>query len=68
MTADGSIELLEHRVRELQTAVVVIVQHLEIEDVLTQAERTRLDEIRLRGEADAPTQRLIALYSEPRQP
>jgi hypothetical protein len=57
------IELPEHRVRELQTAVVAIVQHLELEHLVAAVERTRLDEIRLSDEPETPRERLIALYS-----
>lgn len=55
------ITRLEHRVRELQTAVVAIIRHLEIETQVTAAERARLDEIRAKG--DSPDERLIELYS-----
>jgi hypothetical protein len=63
MTDAERITRLEHRVRELQTAVVAIVRHLGIEDQVAAAERTRLGEIRAKGEA--PTERLIELYSTP---
>ena len=63
MNPDEKIELLEHRVRELQTAVVAIVRHLGIEHQVGEAERARLDEIRLNREADSPSERLIGLYS-----
>jgi hypothetical protein len=63
MTDAERITRLEHRVRELQTAVVAIVRHLGIEDQVAAAERTRLGEIRAKGEA--PTERLIVLYSTP---
>jgi hypothetical protein len=53
--------MLEHRVRELQTAVVTLVKHLELERDVVAAERKRLDEIRLSGEADAPVHRLMGL-------
>jgi hypothetical protein len=55
------LERLEHRVRELQTAVVAIVRHLGIEDHVAAAERSRLDEIRSLGES--PHERLLELYS-----
>jgi hypothetical protein len=54
--------VLEHRVRELQTAVVAIVRELGIEQRLVALELTRLEEIRRTGEAEAPTTRLIELY------
>jgi hypothetical protein len=63
MTDEERITRLEHRVRELQTAVVAIVRHLGIEDQVAAAERTRLGEIRAKGET--PTERLIELYSTP---
>jgi hypothetical protein len=63
MTDAERITRLEHRVRELQTAVVAIVRHLGVEDQVAAAERTRLGEIRAKGEA--PTERLIELYSTP---
>jgi hypothetical protein len=63
MTDAERITRLEHRVRELQTAVVAIVRHLGIEDEVAVAERTRLGEIRAKGEV--PTERLIELYSTP---
>ena len=63
MTDDERITKLEHRVRELQTAVVTIVRHLGIEDHLGAVERARLDEIRALGET--PDERLIELYSTP---
>jgi hypothetical protein len=47
MSNDERIELLEHRVRELQTAVVEIVQDLAIEHDVAAVERARSDEIRL---------------------
>ena len=62
MTDDQRITLLEHRVRELQTAVAAIVHELGIEQRLLALELTRLDEIRRTGEAEAPTARLIELY------
>jgi hypothetical protein len=63
VTDDERITKLEHRVRELQTAVVTIVRHLGIEDHLAAVERARLDEIRALGET--PDERLIELYSTP---
>jgi hypothetical protein len=59
---DQRIRVLEHRVRELQTAVVAIVRELGIEQRLVALELTRLEEIRRTGEAEAPTTRLIELY------
>jgi hypothetical protein len=66
VTDEQRIRVLEHRVRELQSAVVGIVKHLGIEHDLAASERTRLDDIRLTGDVDAPTERLIGQYSEPR--
>ena len=63
MTHDERITKLEHRVRELQTAVVTIVRHLGIEHDVTAAERARLDEIRAKG--DLPSEHLSELYSAP---
>ncbi len=63
MADDPRITTLEHRVRELQTAVVAIVRHLGIEDQVAAAERARLDEISIKGET--PRERLIELYSRP---
>ena len=63
MNADQRIELLEHRVRELQTAVVAIIRHLGIEHQVAEAERARLDDIRLNREPDSPGERLLGLYS-----
>lgn len=65
MTDEERLIQLEHRVRELQTAVVAVIRHLGIEHDLRAAERARVDELRLSGEADAPSRRLIELYSEP---
>lgn len=62
MSDDQRIRVLEHRVRELQTAVVAIVRELGIEQRLVALELTRLEEIRRTGEAEAPTTRLIELY------
>jgi len=62
MSEDQRIELLEHRVRELQTAVVAIIGHLGIEREVAAFERSRLEEIRVRREAEAPRERLIELY------
>ncbi|MGD0453974.1 MAG: hypothetical protein ABSB69_10290 [Solirubrobacteraceae bacterium] len=63
MTDDERITMLEHRVRELQTATVAIVRHLGIEQDVTAAERARLDEVRARG--DAPVEHLSELYAKP---
>ena len=62
MSDDQRIRVLEHRVRELQTAMVAIVHELGIEQRLVALELTRLEEIRRTGEAEAPTARLIELY------
>jgi hypothetical protein len=66
MTNDWRITRLEHRVHELQTAVVVIVRHLGIEDQLAAAERARLDEIRVKVEA--PRERLLEHFIAPPPP
>lgn len=66
MTNDWRITRLEHRVHELQTAVVVIVRHLGIEDQLAAAERARLDEIRVKGET--PRERLLEHFIAPPRP
>jgi hypothetical protein len=63
MRDDARIERLEHRVRELQTAVVTILKHLGIEHEAADAERARLDQIRLEGTGEVPSERLIELYS-----
>jgi hypothetical protein len=65
MTDDERITRLEHRVRELQTAVVVIIEHLAIEGHVAAKERARLDESSFRG--DVPSERLLELYSMPRR-
>ena len=64
MSDDQRIRVLEHRVRELQTAVVAIVHELAIEQRLGALELARLEEIRRTGEAEAPRTRLIELYGE----
>jgi hypothetical protein len=61
---DERISRLERRVRELQTAMVAIVRHLEIEEEVAIAERARLDEIRAKG--DDARDRLLDLYRKPR--
>ncbi len=61
MTNDWRITRLEHRVHELQTAVLVLVRHLGLEEQLAAAERARLDEIRVKGEV--PRDRLLELHS-----
>jgi hypothetical protein len=60
---DERITRLEHRVRELQTAVLTLVRHLGLEGRVGAAERARLDEIKAKGEV--PDERLIELYSTP---
>lgn len=65
MTDDKRIVTLEHRVRELQTAVGAIVRHLGIEHQVNAAERARLDEIKSKG--DTPSAHLSELYSAPRR-
>lgn len=62
MTDEERITRLEHRVRELQTAVVALVHHLQLEREVAGAERGRLDEIRAMGDA-APTKSLLEQYS-----
>jgi hypothetical protein len=63
MPNDWRIMRLEHRVHELQAAMVVIVRRLEIEDHVAAAERARLDQIRVSGEV--PRDRLLELFSAP---
>jgi hypothetical protein len=63
MTENEQVTVLEHRVRELQTAVATIVRHLGIEHDVTAAERARLDEIRAKG--NVPSEHLSELYSAP---
>jgi hypothetical protein len=63
MANDWRITRLEHRVHELQSTLVVIVRHLEIEDQVAAAERRRLDQIRVIGEV--PRERLLELFSKP---
>jgi len=65
MSNEDRVELLEHRVRELQTAVVAILRHLGIEHQVAKVERAKLDEIRLSGDPEAPRERLIELYRSP---
>lgn len=60
MTDAESLQTLEDRVRELQTAVATMVRHLGIEREVTAAERARLDEIGVRGRF--PTEHLSELY------
>jgi len=62
MTDEERIARLEHRVYELQTAVVTIVHHLGIEHQVAAAEKRRLDEVRAMGDA-APSKTLLELYS-----
>ena len=62
MTSEERIALLEHRVRELQTAVAAIVRHLGINHLIDAAERARLDEVKARG--DLPSQHLSELYDK----
>lgn len=63
MNNDWRITRLEHRVHELQAAMVVILRHLGIGDQVAAAERARLDQIRVSGEV--PRDRLLELYSAP---
>jgi hypothetical protein len=60
------IERLEHRVRELQTAVLTMVRELDLVESVASAERARLDEVRFRGER--PDERLLELYGAGEQP
>lgn len=62
MTDEERITRLEHRVRELQTAVVALVHHLSLEHEVAGEEKRRLDEIRALGDA-APTKSLLEQYS-----
>ena len=66
MADEDRVTVLEHRVRELQTAVAVIVRHLGIEHEVTAAERARLDEVKAKG--DLPSQHLSELYDAPPLP
>lgn len=63
MKNDERIARLEHRVRELQTAMALVIRRLGIERKAAEAERARLDELRLEGHAEAPDERLLELYS-----
>jgi hypothetical protein len=63
MTDHERITRLERRVRELQTAVAAIIEHLELEEQVAAAERSRLD--RRRFKDDVPRERLIELYGVP---
>ncbi|HME04072.1 MAG TPA: hypothetical protein VKG38_13705 [Solirubrobacteraceae bacterium] len=65
MSDHEQIVMLEHRVRELQTAVAAIVRHLGIEHDVTAAERARLDEVKAKG--DRPSTHLSELYDTPPQ-
>jgi len=65
VTSDERIERLERRVRELQTAVVALIDHLELQRQIADVERARLDEIRLSGEGEVPRARLVELYGTP---
>lgn len=67
MTDGDRITRLEHRVRELQTAVATLVRHLHVEHEVAAAERSRLDEIRLTGDA-APGKSLLEQYSTSEHP
>jgi hypothetical protein len=64
MTDEERITRLEHRVRELQTALVTVIRDLAAEEKVAASERGRLDEIRAKG--DVPYERLIEMYSTPR--
>jgi len=65
MTSDWRISRLEHRVHELQSAMIVLVRQLGFEENVAAAERSRLDMIRVRGEV--PRERLLELLSTPPQ-
>jgi hypothetical protein len=60
------IERLEHRVRELQTAVLTLVRELDLVEPVVCAERARLDEVKFRGER--PDERLLVLYGAGEHP
>lgn len=64
MSTGLRVELLEHRVPGLPTAVVAIIQHLGIEHDVARVERARLEEIRLAGGPEAPSERLMSLYGK----
>ena len=55
---------LERRVRELQSAVVAIIEHLEIEEQVAGTEQSWSDKRRFK--VDVPRERLIELYGVPR--
>ena len=57
---------LERRVRELQSAVVAIIEHLEIEEQVAGTEQSWSDKRRFK--VDVPRERLIELYGVPRVP
>ena len=61
MTREERIVMLEHRVRELQTAVATLVRYLRLEHEVDGAERAHLDELR-RGIDDVPSRHLSELY------
>jgi hypothetical protein len=61
MTREERIVTLEHRVRELQTAVATLVRYLRVEHEVGAAERAHLDEIRM-GVDDVPSRHLSELY------
>jgi hypothetical protein len=63
MTTEERLDRLEHRVRELQTAMLTLIRHLGLAEQVAADERARLDEVSFRGEA--PSQRLLELYSGP---
>jgi hypothetical protein len=65
MSNEDRIRLLEHRVRELQTAVVAIVRYLGIGRQVAEVERAQLDEIRLSRDPESPRERIIELYRGP---
>jgi hypothetical protein len=63
MTNDWRLTRLEHRVHELQSAVLAIVRQLELEEQVLAAERARLDQIRVTGEI--PRERLLERLRTP---
>jgi len=65
MSIEDRTESLEHRVRELQTAVATIVRQLGLQQQVGAAERAELDLIHRRADQDVPSTRLIELYSAP---
>jgi len=61
MSDDERISSLEHRVRELQTAVAAMVRHFGIEYEIDAAERARIDKIGAEG--NVPSRHVSELYA-----